>query len=148
LILITNQDLTLFSLNSLSNPPVVMSNLYPGLIISEARQTLITNTVNVPIVTTQIVTVPFQTNLQTPLIISNIDLTRFTGVTLTSAPPNLVPNLQAAFPGVQGFDQLVIQTTNFFPTTIVSVASVFLTNDTHQPWNDPASTSLILATNY
>jgi len=148
LVLVTNHDLTLFSLTSLTSSPQQLSNLYPGLNISEVIATPTTVLTNVPLIITQTVTVAFQTNLAAPVIVSNLDLGTFSSVTLTSAPANLVANLQAAFPGVQGFDQLVIQSTNAFPTTVVQVASVFLTNNFKQPWNDPFSTSLFLATNY
>jgi hypothetical protein len=145
---LTNQDLTLLSLRSLTSAPDLLRSFYPGLVISEATPNPITIQSNIPIVVTQLVTLLFQTNFQNPQIVSNIDLFTFSSVSLTSAPPNLTANLQAAFPGVAGLDQLVVLSTNFSPTTVVQVASVILTNAPKQPWDDAFTTNFIFQTNF
>src|SRR5262249_11664450 len=130
---LTNQDLTLLSLRSLTSSPELLEGFYPGLIITQAIQNASTIQSNIPIVVTQTVSLLFATNFQTPVIVSNIDLATFSSVTLTSAPANLTANLQAAFPGVVGLDQLVILSTNFTPTSVVQAASIVLTNAPPHP---------------
>ncbi len=145
---LTNQDLTLLGLRSLTSSPELLRSFYPGLIISDAIPNPVTIQSNIPIVVTQFVTLLFQTNFLNPQVVSNIDLSTFSSVTLTSAPANLAANLQAAFPGVVGLDQLVVLSTNFSPTTVVQVASIVLTNAPKNPWDDAFTTNFVFQTNF
>jgi len=145
---LTNQDLTLLSLRSLTSTPELLQSFYPGLIITQATPNGATIQSNIPVVVTQVVSLLFTTNFQTPVVVSNIDLATFSSVTLTSAPANLTANLQAAFPGVPNLDQLVTLSTNFSPTSVVQVTSVILTNAPKQPWNDPFTTNFVFQTNF
>ncbi len=145
---ITNQDLTLLSLRSLTSSTNLLLSFYPGLIIGQATPNGTTIQSNVPVVVTQFVNLLFITNFDNPTIVSNIDLATFSSVTLTSAPANLVVNLQAAFPGVPNLDQLVVLSTNFSATTVVQVASIVLTNLPKQPWDDPFTTNFVFRTNF
>jgi len=70
-------------------------------------------------------------------VITNVDLGTFSNQSLTNSPTQLL----ALYPG------LVITSTNTFPTTIVEVASIVLTNRTGRPWEPVLNTNLFLATN-
>ncbi len=144
---LTNQDLTLLSLRSLTSTPELMENFYPGLIITQATPNLSTIQSNIPVVVTQTVSLLFTTNYQSPVVVSNIDLATFSSITLTSAPANLTANLQAAFPGAVGLDQLVILSTNYSATTLITPQTVYLTN-LSQPWLPAFVTNFVFRTNY
>lgn len=122
LITITNLDLTLLSLRSITNSPLQLSNFYPGIIISNAAPRVGSSILQVQdVVTTNQIAVATFTNRSQLLLVSNIDLALLTSVSRTSEPPVL--QADARFPG------LVISLTNILGiTTDVQVASVVLTN--------------------
>jgi hypothetical protein len=138
LILLTNLDLTLFSLRSRTFSPAEMSNFYPGLIITAATPRATNIITNSPVLVTNFVPIQFFTNLQNPLIVSNIDLTSFSSFVRTNPPAAVL----AAFP------DLVITSTNAYPTQQVAILSIVLTNAPKQPWDDPFTIRQVLATNY
>lgn len=137
-ILLTNLDLTLLSLRSSNLPPSVISNLYPGLIISEAipRGTVVVT--NAPILVTNTVPIIFLTNFGNLQVVSNIDLTSFSTFVRTNNPAAVL----AAFPDV------LIAGTNISATQEVQIASIVLTNAPREPWDDPFTIRFIFQTNY
>lgn len=135
---ISNMDLTLFSVHTLTSSPEVLSNLYPGLIISSAVGRLTNSTVTVP-VSTQIF-VSIVTNRDDLQVVAGLDLYDFSNFTLTN-PPSIVTN-NTTYPGLQivNFSQTI--------TTRQDIASIVLTNGPRYPWGDPFATNLIFVTNY
>jgi hypothetical protein len=148
--LVTNQDLSLLGLRSLTASPQLMQIFYPGLVINQATPSAITTNVIVPIISTQRVLQPFTTNFQNGTIVSNIDLATFSSVTLTSPPANVIANLQAAFPNYPStnFDQLEFVNPTVSATTVVQVASIDVTNGPIPPWSTPGLTNFVLSTNF
>lgn len=137
-ILLTNLDLTLLSIRATNFTPTEISNLYPGIIITQAiprGQIVVTNA---PVLVTNTVPIIFQTNFANLQVVSNVDLTSFASFTLTNNPAAVL----AAFP------DLLIASTNIYPTQVVQVASIVLTNAPKEPWDDPFNVRLIFQTNY
>jgi hypothetical protein len=124
LITITNLDLTLLSLRSITNSPAQLSNFYPGIIISSAvpRTNGAILQVQEVITTNQIAIATF-TNTDQLLLVTNIDLAQLTSISRTSEPPVLLSIAATNFPG------LAIARTNIIGiTTDVQIASIVLTN--------------------
>jgi hypothetical protein len=122
LITITNQDLTLLSLRSLTNNPLQLSNFYPGIVISSAVPRTNSSIIQVQeVLSTNQIAIATFTNTDQLLLVTNIDLAQLTSFSRTSEPPALLSN--PLFPG------LAIARTNIVGvTTDVQIASIVLTN--------------------
>lgn len=137
-ILLTNLDLTLFSLLSRTVSPATLSNLYPGLLITGATPSGSIIVSNVPVVVTNNVPLFFFTNNAAPLILTNLDLSSFASFTRTNDPAAVL----AAFP------TLLLASTNAYPTTVVAIASIDFTNAPPEPWDDPFNFRPMFVTNF
>ena len=135
---VSNLDLTLLSVRSLTTPPHQLTNLYPSLIISNVVTNL-TDQVRIEPISTQIF-VNFVTNRGDLQIVTGYDLYDFSQFTLTN-PPSVVTN-SALFPGLEilGYTQSITQRQD--------IVSIVLTNGPRYPWGDPFATNFIFVTNF
>jgi hypothetical protein len=135
---VSNFDLTLFSVQSLTNPPSVLTNLYPGLIINSVSTNFVPFLQVMPL-STQIF-VSIITNRGDLQIVTGLDLVDFSNFTLTN-PPAIVTN-NAIYPGLEitGFTQSLTQRQ--------VIVSIVLTNGPKFPWGDPFQTNFVFFTNY
>lgn len=113
---LTNQDLTLLSLLSLTATPQQLSNVFPGIIVTNAVRRGSATQVDVEI-TTNTITVGLLTNRSQLLLITNTDLAALSSLTRTSEPAALLAlGLNIASTNLLGL------------TTEVQIASIALTN--------------------